>query len=39
MAYTMAIRMKAASAKDLGFKSKGIAAGCILKIAAARAIG
>lgn len=35
----MAIRAKAESAKALGVKSKGMAAGCMLKIAAASAMG
>jgi hypothetical protein len=39
MAYTVAIKMKIAIVNDLGVKSKGIAPGCILKIAAASAIG
>ena len=39
MAYTMAIRPIIESAKALGVKSKGMAAGCMLKIAAASATG
>jgi len=39
IAYTIAIRMKTANVKDLGVKSKGMVPGCMLKIAAASAIG
>jgi hypothetical protein len=39
MMYTMAIKEKAESAKALGVKSKGMACGCMLKMAAASAMG
>jgi hypothetical protein len=39
MAYTIVIKMKADIAKDLGVESKGMAPGCMLKMAAASPTG